>query len=106
MMKRKPTHPGEFVREDILNEFGLSRKQLAELLGVSEKTINELADQKRELSPDMALRIGRFTKTNPRTWMNLQTSWDLWQASNRKEAASIRKVQPFADMDMIGPMGL
>ncbi len=35
MMKKKPTHPGEFVREDILEEFSLNRKQLAELLGVS-----------------------------------------------------------------------
>jgi len=66
MMKRKPTHPGEFVREDILNEFGLSRKPLAELLNVSEKTINELADQKRGLSPDIA-DIGRNSLNRRRT---------------------------------------
>lgn len=103
MMKRKPTHPGEFVREDILKEFGLSPKQLAELIGVSEKAVNELTDQKRSLSPDMALRIGRFTKTNPKTWMNLQTSCDLWEAaSTTKEAASIQKVQPFVGLERVG----
>ncbi|RLC11008.1 MAG: addiction module antidote protein, HigA family [Deltaproteobacteria bacterium] len=101
MMKRKPTHPGEFVREDILEEFSLSRKQLAELLGVSEKTVSELADQRRGLSPDMALRIGRFTKTNPKTWMNLQITWDLWEASTKK-SASIRKVRPFVEPDLVG----
>jgi len=100
-MKRKPTHPGEFVREDILEEFSLSRKQLAELLGVSEKTVSELADQRRGLSPDMALRIGRFTKTNPKTWMNLQITWDLWEASTKK-SASIRKVRPFVEPDLVG----
>ncbi len=97
MIKRKPTHPGEFVREDILKEFGLSQRQLAYALDVSEKIINELVNQQRGLSPDMALRIGKFTKTNPKTWMNIQTSWDLWEASNMKESAkSIFKIQPFA----------
>ena len=97
MIKRKPTHPGEFVREDILKELGLSQRQLANALNVSEKIINELVSQQRGLSPDMALRIGKFTKTNPKTWMNIQTSWDLWEASNMEEAAqSIFNIQPFA----------
>ena len=96
MIKRKPTHPGEFVQEDILKELGLSQGQLAKVLGVSRKTINELVNQKRGLSPDMALRIGKFTNTNPKTWMNLQVSWDLWEASNAKAAKSILKIQPLA----------
>ena len=96
MIKRKPTHPGEFIKEDILNEFDLSQGQLAKILGVSRKTINELVNQKRGLSPDLALRIGKFTKTNPKTWMNIQASWDLWIASKSKNARSIRKIQPYA----------
>ncbi len=96
MAKRKPTHPGEFVQEDILNELHISQGQLANALGVSRKTINELVNQKRGISPDMALRIGKFTNTNPKTWMNLQSSWDLWIASNSKESKSIEGIQPFA----------
>ena len=96
MKKRKPTHPGEYVKEDILNEFGLSQGQLAKTLRVSRKTINELVNQKRGLSPDMALRLGKFTKTNPRTWMNLQTAWDLWEVSNSKTAKSIENIHPYA----------
>lgn len=96
MVKRKPTHPGEFVQEDILNELHISQGQLANALGVSRKTINELVNQKRGLSPDMALRIAKFTKTNPKTWMNLQGSWDIWIASNSKESKSIQAIQPFA----------
>lgn len=96
MVKRKPTHPGEFVQEDILNELHISQGQLANALGVSRKTINELVNQKRGLSPDMALRIAKFTKTNPKTWMNLQSSWDIWIASNSKESKSIQAIQPFA----------
>lgn len=96
MIIRKPTHPGEFVQEDILKELGLSQGQLAQALKVSRKTINELVNQKRRLNPDIALRIGKFTNTNPQTWMNLQTAWDLWVASNSKEAKSIEKIQYFA----------
>ena len=96
MKTRKPTHPGEYIQEDILNEFGLSQGQLAKTLEVSRKTINELVNQKRGLSPEMALRLGQFTKTNPRTWMNLQTAWDLWEASNSKTAKSIENIHPHA----------
>ena len=93
MINRNPTYPGKFVQEDILKELGLSQGQLAQALKVSRKTINELVNQKRGLSPDIALRIGKFTNTNPQTWMNLQTSWDLWVASNSKGAKSIEKFQ-------------
>lgn len=96
MKIRKPTHPGEYIQEDILDELGLSQNQLSKTLGVSRKTINELVNQKRSLSPDMALRLGKFTKTNPRTWLNLQTAWDLWEASNSKSAKSIEKIAPYA----------
>ncbi len=84
------------MQEDILKELGLSQGQLAQALKVSKKNINELVNQKRRLSPDIALRIGKFTNTNPQTWMNLQTAWDLWVASNSKEAKSIEKIQYFA----------
>ncbi|MDM8521831.1 HigA family addiction module antitoxin [Desulfococcaceae bacterium HSG8] len=96
MKDRKPTHPGEFVQEDILNEFGISQEQLAEALGISEETVNELINQKCGLSSDIALRIGKFTNTNPKTWMNIQISWDLWIMANSKEAESIEKIQPVA----------
>ncbi|OGL47753.1 MAG: addiction module antidote protein, HigA family [Candidatus Schekmanbacteria bacterium RBG_13_48_7] len=96
MIERKPTHPGEFVREDILKELGLSQGQLAKRLGVSRKTINDLVNMKRGLSPDLAIRIGKFTNTNPKTWMNLQASWDLWETWHSEGAKSIKKIQPFA----------
>lgn len=96
MKHRKPTHPGEYIAEDILNELEMSQSQLAKTLGVSRKTINELVNQKRGLSPDMALRLGKYTKTNPRTWMNLQTAWDLWEVSTSEAAKSIAKIEPYA----------
>jgi antitoxin HigA-1 len=78
--KHRPIHPGEFVKEDILVEFGLTQQQLADRLKVHRRTINEIINGKRSISADMALRLGRFTNTNPQMWLNLQNALDLWDA--------------------------
>ena len=51
---RKPTHPGEILREDFLPDYGLSVAQLAAAIGVTRQTINELLRERRALSPAMA----------------------------------------------------
>ena len=83
--KRRPIHPGEFIREDILVEFGLTQQQLAERLKVHRRTINELVNGKRSVSADMALRLGKFTNTNPQMWLNLQNALDLWDAYHQAD---------------------
>jgi addiction module HigA family antidote len=78
--KSRPTPPGDFIKEDILEEFGLTQRELAEKLGVSRLTINQLVNGKRTITADMALRLGKFTKTSPQMWLNLQNMVDLWDA--------------------------
>lgn len=78
--ERPPTHPGEFVREDILVEARLSQQQLAVALGVSRRTINQIVNERRGISADMALRLAKFTGTSVDLWLNLQQSWELWHA--------------------------
>jgi addiction module HigA family antidote len=78
--KNRPTPPGDFIKEDILVEFGLTQRELAEKLGVSRLTINQLVNGKRTITADMALRLGKFTKTSPQMWLNLQNMVDLWDA--------------------------
>ena len=73
----RPTHPGIFVREDILEEFGLSQEMLAQRLGVSRRSINQLVNGRRSITADMALRLGQFTRTSPQLWLNLQAAVDL-----------------------------
>lgn len=63
--KYRPIHPGEFIKTDILEEFGLTQQQLADKLKVHRRTINELVRGKRGISADMALRLGKFTDTSP-----------------------------------------
>lgn len=59
-MKRRPTHPGEMLREDFLPDYGLTVSGLAEALGVSRQSVNELVRERRGVSPEMALRLARL----------------------------------------------
>ncbi len=92
--KNRPTHPGEFIKEDIIKELPITQEQLANKLGVSRRTINQLVNGKRRISVDLALRIGRFTNTTPEMWLNLQASVDIWDAHNSPSYSSILKIQP------------
>lgn len=76
----KPPHPGEFLREDYMPEFGLTVASLAQLLGVSRQSVNQLVREKRAVSPDMALRLGRLFGTTAQYWLNLQRNVDLWDS--------------------------
>jgi len=59
-MTRRPTHPGEMLREDFLPDYDLTVSGLAEAAGVSRQSVNELLRGRRAVSPDMALRLSRL----------------------------------------------
>lgn len=83
----RPTHPGAILREDVLPELGLSQGELADRLGVSRKTINEVLGEKRPLSADLAHRLGRLLGNGPTLWLGLQAERDLWDALHLDTAA-------------------
>jgi addiction module HigA family antidote len=71
-MQRKPTHPGEMLREDFLPDYDLTVAGLAESLGVSRQSVNELLRERRAVSPEMALRLARLFGNSPEFWLNAQ----------------------------------
>jgi addiction module HigA family antidote len=92
-LKRPPTHPGEFLREDFLPDYGLTVSGLANALGVSRQTINELLRERRSLSPEMALRLSRLFGNSAEFWLNLQRNVDLWEAENAIKE-DVKRIQP------------
>jgi len=76
----RPIHPGEMIREDFLPDYELTVASLAEALGVSRQTINELLRERRAVSPEMALRLSRLFRNTPQFWLNAQRAVDLWDA--------------------------
>ena len=91
--KRRPTHPGELLREDVLPALKLTQGEIAARLGVSRLSVSELLHEKRALSADMAVRIGRLTGTSPESWLNKQATYDLWQAKQKIKELR-RQVKP------------
>jgi antitoxin HigA-1 len=82
-LTRRPTHPGEMLREDFLPDYELTVAGLAEAAGVSRQSVNELLRGRRAVSPEMALRLGRLFGNSPEFWMNAQRSVDLYDATQR-----------------------
>jgi addiction module HigA family antidote len=80
---RKPTHPGEVLREDVIKPLGLTVTEAAKRLGVTRKTLSELINCKSSMSPEMAVRIGKATKTSPDSWLYMQLQLDLWHAGKK-----------------------
>ena len=92
-LKRKPTHPGEMLREDFLPDYGLTVSSLAEAIGVSRQSINELLRERRSVSPEMALRLARLFGNSPEFWLNAQRAVDLWEAAQAIEN-DVARIQP------------
>ena len=95
LITARPPHPGEFLREDYLPECGLSVSETARRLGVSRQSINELLREKRAVSTDMALRLGKLFGTSAQYWLNLQHNVDLWDSLESSQAA-IDSIEPLA----------
>ena len=79
-MKRPPTHPGEMLLEEFLKPLGLSQAEAARRMAISTNRLNELIRGKRGVTAATALRLAELLGTSPEFWLNLQATWDLWQA--------------------------
>jgi len=90
---RKPTHPGELIREDLLPETGISQSQLAKFMGVSRRTVSEIIHERRKITPDIALRLAKVFNSTPEMWLNMQQSIDLWEI-NRNHGQEYAKIRP------------
>ena len=80
-LERRPVHPGEILREDFMPDYGLTVSGLADALGVSRQSVNELVRERRAVSPEMALRLGRLFGNSPEFWLNLQRGVDLYDTA-------------------------
>lgn len=89
--KRKPVHPGEVIREDVIKPLGVTVTEAAKCLGVTRKTLSALLNCKASLSPEMAVRISKATNTTAESWLYMQAKLDLWTAS--KKSPKVKKLK-------------
>jgi len=92
--KLAPIHPGEVLREHFMEPLGLSANRLAMELRVPVTRIADLIRERRAITPDTALRLGRFFNTTARYWLNLQAAFDLESAEDELRDEIERDVRP------------
>jgi antitoxin HigA-1 len=82
---RKPTHPGEMLREEFLSPMNMTQKELADAVQVPYQRINEIVAGKRGVTSSTALRLAKYFGNSPDFWLNLQTKYDLFSAQKKEE---------------------
>jgi antitoxin HigA-1 len=92
--KLKPVHPGEILREEFMKPLKLSMNRMAMDLRVPVTRIADIANERRGITADTALRFARYFKNSARFWMNLQTRYDLEVAEDEIAAKVERDVRP------------
>ncbi|MBI4972415.1 MAG: HigA family addiction module antidote protein [Candidatus Omnitrophica bacterium] len=96
-LKRKPTHPGEVLKEDFMLPLGISQSQLAKEIGTTFRTINEIVNHKRNISPEMAIRLARYFGTSEELWLNLQNQHDLYNVKEKKKDM-LQYIKPYSKL--------
>ena len=88
---RRPTHPGAILRNTVLPALKMSVAEAAAALGISRQTLHRIVAEKAQITPDMAVRIGKFCGNGPELWLGMQQAVDLWDA-RQKLAEVVEKI--------------
>jgi addiction module HigA family antidote len=89
---RAPIHPGVILRESIMPSTGLSVTATAEALRITRQQLHRVLSEDSGISPEMALRLGKFCGNGPELWLRMQEAYDLWHA-RRKIGAELDKIE-------------
>jgi addiction module HigA family antidote len=90
-VKDPPIHPGEIIGEDVLPALNMSVAEAAAKMGVTRQTLHRIIAGQTAITPEMALRIGKFCGNGPDLWLNMQAAYDLWYA-RQKLAADLARI--------------
>ena len=93
MSRLQPVHPGEILKYDFMEPFGLSSTTLARAIGVTPSPIDEIVRGRRGITAATALRLAKYFGTDPQSWMNLQTRYELAMAETAVTGA-LRTIRP------------
>lgn len=97
MTARKPATVGEILIEEFMQPLDLTQSALAEAMGVPRKHVNELCNDRRNVTAPTALILARVFGNSPDFWLNVQRRTDLWEAMHSpRERERIERAKPLA----------
>lgn len=80
-LNRCPTHPGELLREDVLPAVNKPKAEIARQLGVSRQNLHDILVERKPISPEVAVPLGKLFGNGAGAWIRMQVAYDEWQAS-------------------------
>jgi len=86
---RCPTHPGGLLREDVLPEVKTSKAEISRLLGISRQHLHDILAERKPVSPEVAVRLGKLFGNGAGLWIRMQGAYDEWQASRAVDVSEI-----------------
>lgn len=90
----RPPTPGQVIQVLILEQYRMTQQDLADRIGVSRFSINQLFNNRRSMTPNLALRLSKLTGTSPNIWLDLQRDVDLYDQRNLIEG-DLDRIEPF-----------
>jgi antitoxin HigA-1 len=93
--KRRPTHPDEILREDVLPAIKMTQGEFAIALAVSRRTVSEILHERRPITVDVAIRLGKVLGNGPGLWLRMQQAVDVWDMlqANQSEYEKLKTVK-------------
>jgi addiction module HigA family antidote len=87
---RKPTHPGALLAEILPDSRVKNQARLAELMGVSRRLVNEIINERRPVTTDVAFRLAAVFDTSADVWLRMQIAFDVWTTAQERRSAYIQ----------------
>jgi addiction module HigA family antidote len=91
-----PLHPGEIVKDELIDATGMTVTEAAERLGVSRTALSRLLHGHAGISPEMALRLSKLFNTSIEMWINLQAQYDTWLISKQAKKIKVKALKKAA----------
>jgi len=86
---RCPFHPGALLRLDIILAAGKTKSEIARLLGISRQHLHDILEEKKPISPEVAVRVGKLFGGGPEIWVRMQADYDTWHAERTVDVSKI-----------------
>ncbi len=86
---RCPTHPGELLREDVIPAIGKPRAEIARMLGITPRHLQNILAARKPVSPEVAARLAKLCGNAPLVWIRMQGAYDAWPAAREVDVSAV-----------------
>jgi addiction module HigA family antidote len=91
--RRCPTHPGALLRDDIIPATGRTKAEIAGLLNISRQHLYDVLQERKPVSPVIAVRLGKLFGDGAGIWTRMQAAYDTWQAEQTEDVSKIPTIK-------------